>query len=134
MIMGLNEIQYLLPNFDFEWNEAKRYINHNDLNKRILWDRKKWIELSSKGEIIELSKILDLQNVSNINDFDSLNKDKISRFNINLRTGIIELPIVCKFSNGIYELISGNTRIIGLIKNGYNPMVWLFKITASRLV
>jgi hypothetical protein len=55
--------------------------------------------------------------------FNNLEPDKIERFNQAFRSGVIEMPIVIYF-NGGYELLSGNTRMTGLVANGFMPKVW----------
>ena len=41
------------------------------------------------------------------------------------------MPIVMKFPNGEYELIAGNTRLIGSKKYGIDPKVWVFELKAE---
>jgi hypothetical protein len=38
------------------------------------------------------------------------------------------MPIAVKFPDGSYDLVAGNTRIAGLIKNNVDPSIWIVKL------
>ena len=77
------------------------------------------------------SELPNLQNVSDISEFEQLFPEKIKRFLNSLADEKLEMPIVMKFPNGEYELIAGNTRLVGSKKNGIDPKVWVFELNAE---
>lgn len=116
------KISYENPDFDKEWNEALRYREFEKMGK------KKWIEIAKKGYVTNYSSIKDV--LGNVDlDFDSLDKDKRGRFKSNFKKGVIEMPIAVKFSDADYDLVAGNTRTSGLVKNGIDPKIWVVDIS-----
>jgi hypothetical protein len=116
------EISYKKPDFSDEWEEALRYREFEKMGK------KKWIETANKGYETNYSSIKDV--LGNVDlDFDSLEKEKIQRFKSNFKKGVIEMPIAVKFSDTDYDLVAGNTRTSGLIKNGIDPKIWVVDIS-----
>jgi hypothetical protein len=119
---SIGKVKYTEPNFEYEWQEAKRYPEFKELGKE------GWIELAKKGNIIKYSSIKD--NLGNVDlNFDNLEQPKISRFKNALEKGTIEMPIVVKFSENDYDLVSGNTRLSGLQKQGIDPNLWIVDIS-----
>jgi hypothetical protein len=119
---SIGKVKYTEPNFEYEWQEAKRYPEFKELGKE------GWIELAKKGNIIKYSSIKD--NLGNVDlNFDNLEQPKISRFKNALEKGRIEMPIVVKFSENDYDLVSGNTRLSGLQKQGIDPNLWIVDIS-----
>ena len=114
-----------LPNFDFEWDEAKRYPELEKLGKE------KWIELAEQGSGIRYSKIKHVLNNVDL-DFDSLDSDKKERFEESFKLGVIEAPIVLEFNEDEYDLLGGNTRLAGCVKNKINPIVWVVKMNKEE--
>jgi len=113
-----NTIQYRKPNFKKEWMEANRYPEFQEMGKE------KWIELAQQGSITKLSKIKSV--LSNVDlDFDSLEDEKKERFEKAFEKGIIEMPIAVKFEENEYDLVAGNTRVAGLVKNNIDPNIWV---------
>jgi hypothetical protein len=113
-----NTIQYNNPNFSKEWMEAKRYPEFKEMGKA------KWIELAQQGSITKLSKIKSV--LGNVElDFDSLEDEKKERFEKAFEKGIIEMPIAVKFEENEYDLVAGNTRVAGLVKNNIDPNIWV---------
>ena len=132
-MMGLinesDEIEYVSPQFDVEWDEAKRYVDHDNPDKNIGWTKDEWISKSKDGRVVKFSEIEDkIQNTDDPIDFEMLDPDKIVRFTDALSKKKIELPIAVKLPNGSYELIAGNTRLTGLRKHGHDPKLWVFDI------
>jgi hypothetical protein len=120
----MKRILYLKPNFDFEWEEAKRYPELKELG----YD--KWLQLvqnNNKNYIVKFSEIKD--NLGNVDlDFDNLDIKKRIRFFDSFFAGKIELPIVIKFDENDYDLLSGNTRLAGLIKYGFDPCLCIIDL------
>ena len=116
-----NTIKYSKPNFEKEWDEANRYPEFKEMGKE------KWIELAQQGSITKLSKIKSV--LSNVDlDFDSLEDGKKERFERAFERGIVEIPIVVKFGDKEYDLVAGNTRVAGLVKNHIDPSIWVVKL------
>jgi hypothetical protein len=129
IIIESDDIRYTDPNFDVEWGEAERYIQHPNLDKRITWTKYEWLEKVKNGRVVSFSEIEDdLENFSSIEDFEHLVPEKIERFIQSFSNKVIELPIAVKLPNGKYDLIAGNTRLTGLRKNEIDPKIWVFNI------
>jgi hypothetical protein len=129
IIIESDDIRYTDPNFDTEWGEAERYIQHPNPDKRITWTKDEWLEKVKNGRVVSFSEIEDdLENFSSIEDFEHLVPEKIERFIQSFSNKVIELPIAVKLPNGKYDLIAGNTRLTGLRKNEIDPKIWVFNI------
>ena len=129
IIIESDDIRYTDPNFDVEWGEAERYIQHPNPDKRITWTKYEWLEKVKNGRVVSFSEIEDdLENFSSIEDFEHLVPEKIERFIRSFSKKVIELPIAVKLHNGKYDLIAGNTRLTGLRKNEIDPKIWVFNI------
>ncbi len=116
-------MRYIKPNFSKEWMEALRYPDFEDLGYE------DWLDLTSQNFVItNYKKIKDVLNNVNL-DYDSLEQEKKGRFERDFKKGRIEIPIVVKFSEEDYDLLGGNTRLAGLIKNGINPKLWVVDLT-----
>ena len=117
-------ISYIKPNFDFEWEEAIRYPEFEQIGKD------KWLEIVKKGSTIKYSKIKDY--LGNVDlDFENLEEPKKQRFNKAFEQGRIEAPIVVKFDEDSYDLLAGNTRLSGLVKNNIDPTLWVINIPTA---
>jgi hypothetical protein len=116
-----NTIQYSNPNFKKEWMEAKRYPEFQEMGKQ------GWIELAKQGKVIKYSTIKDI--LGNINlDFKDLEEPKKQRFEKAFKSGTIEMPIAVKFADDDYDLVAGNTRVAGLVKNNIDPDIWVVSL------
>jgi hypothetical protein len=116
-------MRYIKPNFSKEWMEALRYPEFEEMGYE------GWIELNSQNFVItNYKKIKDVLNNVNL-DYHSLEQEKKDRFERDFKKGRIEIPIVVKFSEEDYDLLGGNTRLAGLIKNGINPKLWVVDLT-----
>jgi hypothetical protein len=115
-------MKYSKPNFKREWNEAIRYPEFEEMGK------KGWLDIAQNNfEITNYEAIKDV--LGNVNlDFDSLEEDKKERFDVAFEKGVVEIPIVVKFNENDYDLVGGNTRLAGLVKNGINPKLWVVKL------
>lgn len=122
--IGLEEnknISYIKPNFEVEWEEATRYPEFEQVGKE------GWLKIARNGNTIKYSEIKDY--LGNVDlDFKNLEEPKKQRFNKAFEQGRIELPIVVKFDNDSYDLVAGNTRLSGLVKNGIDPTLWVVNI------
>jgi hypothetical protein len=119
----LLNITHLKPNLEEEWMEALRYREFERMGKR------GWMEYASKNyTIISYSKIEDVLNNIDL-DYESLDPDKRDRFEEAFENGEVEVPIAVKFSENDYDLLGGNTRLAGLIKNGINPKLFVVDLT-----
>lgn len=116
-------MKYTKPNFEEEWYEAVRYPEFRRMGKKM------WIYIAKKYYFIEsFSNIEDV--LGNVDlDFDNLEPEKKQRFIENYNEGVIEIPLVVKFNDDDYDLIAGNTRIAGLVKNGHDPKLWVIDLS-----
>jgi hypothetical protein len=123
----ITEIKYTKPNFEYEWNEAKRYPELRKVGKE------GWIELANKGYVTTYSKIKSVLGNVDLN-FDGLEKPKKQRFQSAFENGVIETPIVLRNSywpqegEKEYDLLGGNTRIAGLVNKGVDPNIWVVEL------
>jgi predicted translin family RNA/ssDNA-binding protein len=124
LFLNLNypAIYYKQPNFEFEWDEATRYPEFEQMGKE------GWINLAKNGYITEYSQIKGILGNVDLN-FNTLEADKKERFQQAFETGIIELPIAVKFNENDYDLVAGNTRLAGLIDKGIDPLIWIVDLT-----
>jgi len=122
IILEIKQIQYTKPNFEVEWEEAIRYPEFEDMGKE------KWLEIAKQGKPVAFSKIKNI--LGNVDlDFDGLEEPKKERFKQAFEKGVIEMSIVVKFGDTDYDLVAGNTRLSGLVKNGIDPQLWVVDIS-----
>ena len=116
-------MQYTKPNLNREWNEARRYSFLEKMGK------KAWVEFASKNfQILHYESIKD--QLGNVDlDYENLDKDKKIRFERDFKKGVIEIPIAVKIYEDYYDLVGGNTRLAGLVKNNINPKLWVIDAT-----
>ena len=123
------EVNYSRPQFDVEWEEANRYPYLEKLGKD------GWEKLAKTGRVVRVNK----DNIKQIGNtgadgsesLDDLEPDKVARLKQAIDAGTIEMPIVVKQPDGSYDLVAGNTRLIGLISTHSEAKVWL--VDASKL-
>ncbi len=115
-------MKYVKPDFEEEWNEAIRYPEFRRMGKKMwMYVAKNYYFIESYSNIEDVLGNVDL-------DFDNLEPEKKQRFMENYNEGVIEIPLVVKFSDDDYDLIAGNTRIAGLVKNGHDPKLWVIDL------
>ena len=119
------EIKYTNPNFDAEWEEAVRYPEFNNMGKE------SWIRTAREGQPVSYSSIKDVLGNVDLN-FKGLEEPKKQRFQAAFQKGVIEMPIAVKFSDTDYDLVAGNTRLSGLIKNGFDPKIWIVDLSEMQ--
>ena len=85
--------------------------------------KEQWMEKARIGKPVLYSQIKDILGNVDLN-FDGLEKPKKQRFQAAFQKGSIEMPIAVKFSDNDYDLVAGNTRLSGLVKNGIDPKIW----------
>ena len=126
MTESQNSITYTNPNFDNEWDEAKRYKEFKNIGKD------KWIDLAKKGKVVdydtETVKKIKNTEAGNVKEFDKLHPEKQKRALQQISTGKVELPIVASYSDGWLELVGGNTRLTALMKATGKGKVWQFDV------
>jgi hypothetical protein len=113
-----DKISYLLPNFEYEWEEANRYSEFVEMGEA------RWLEKAAAGYVTHYSKIKEV--LANVDlNFDSLKEPKKERFKKSFQLRTIEMPIAVKFSDTDYNLMAGNTRLSGLVYAGLDPKIWI---------
>jgi hypothetical protein len=120
--VNTSEVRYSIPNFDREWMEAQRYPEFVEMGKQ------GWIDISKKGKPVSFSTIRKVLGNADLS-FINLEEPKKERFKRAFEKGQIEMPIAVKFSDTDYDLVAGNTRLAGLVKNGINPEIWIVDLT-----
>jgi len=117
-----SKVKYILPNFDYEWEEAKRYPEFIEMGKN------NWMKLAKNGNDIFYSDIKNI--IGNIDlNFNDLEQSKKNRFIKSFNSRNVEMPIAVKFSDTDYDLVAGNTRLAGLLKNNIDPKIWIIDIS-----
>jgi hypothetical protein len=88
-----------------------------------------WIEFASNNSnILNYESIKD--QLGNVDlDYENLDEEKKKRFERDFNRGVIEIPIAVKIYDDYYDLVGGNTRVAGLIKNNINPKIWVIDAT-----
>jgi hypothetical protein len=115
-------IRYTHPNFDSEWEEAQRYPEFVEMG------RLEWIKRGKAGYVVNYSQIKDI--LGNVDlDFNGLHPIKKKFVLQYIKDGLVEHPIVVKFSDTDYDLVAGNTRLSGLVKFGHDPKLWVVDIS-----
>lgn len=120
-----HSIKYTQPNFEFEWEEANRYPEFEKMGE------KGWVDVAKKGKPISYSIIKDVLGNVDLN-FKGLEEPKKERFQAAFNKGVIEMPIAVKFKENDYDLVAGNTRLSGLVKNGVDPKIWVVDISSIK--
>ena len=123
------DVAYVEPQFDAEWEEANRYPYIRKLG------REGWRKLAKTGKTITVNNN-NVKKISNTGadgseSLDELEPKKVERFKRAMDAGTIEMPIVIKQPNGSYDLVAGNTRLIGLMNTHGEAKVWL--VDANKL-
>jgi hypothetical protein len=119
-------MRYKKPNFREEWREALRYREFEKMGM------KGWLDVAQNDfKITNYESIEDVLNNVDL-DYDSLDEDKRQRFEEAFENGEVEIPIVVRFGQNKYDLLGGNTRLAGLIKNGINPKLWVVNLAKKR--
>ncbi len=116
------DMTYTNPNFDFEWGEAQRYPEFEEMGKE------EWIRIATEGYRTTYSQIKDHLTNTDL-DFDSLVESKKQNFYRAGNRARIEMPIAVKFSDDSYDLLAGNTRLAGLTQYDINPYIWIVDIS-----
>ena len=122
-------ISMVKPQFDVEWEEANRYPYIEKLGQQ------GWEDFAQNGVEVTINQ----SNIHKIGNtgadgsekLSDLEPDKIARLKKAFRSGTVEMPIVVKQPDGSYDLVAGNTRLIGLITHEGEAKVWL--VDASSL-
>lgn len=118
--MNTSKIKFANPNFDFEWNEAAKIPEFNDMGK------KTWQEFAKTGQKIKFSQISNKTKNQISIQIDPIKKQ---RFEKAYEKGVVEMPIIVKFSEDDYDVLAGKTRINQLQKKNIDADVWLIDIS-----
>lgn len=122
LLENVKDIQYNLPNFENEWEEALRYPEFVDMGKE------GWIKKAGEGYSVNYNQIKKVLGNVDLN-FNSLEKSKKERFLKAFSALKVEMPIAVKFSDSDYDLVAGNTRLAGLVSNGVDPKIWIVDLS-----
>ena len=124
-----NKINFTMPNFNFEWEEANRYEQYRKIGKE------EWIKLAKTGKAVDVDNRManDIENTDAGEEYrddhwDGLVQAKRDRFAKALSSGQIELPIIARYSDGQLELISGNTRLTGMMRELGKAKAWVYDV------
>lgn len=122
LLENVKDIQYKLPNFENEWEEALRYPEFVDMGKE------GWIKKAGEGYSVNYNQIKKVLGNVDLN-FKSLEKSKKERFLKAFSALKVEMPIAVKFSDSDYDLVAGNTRLAGLVSNEVDPKIWIVDLS-----
>ena len=115
------DIKFTQPNFEEEWNEAKRYPD-------LFPNKETWLKAVKLGQIQDVDCSMDIDNTDMCNgDLDDLEPEKVARAMQSLNSGTVELPIIINHG-GKYELIGGNTRLTALATHGLPTKAWVINM------
>ena len=114
-------INFTKPNFEHEWNEAKRY-------PKLFPNKDTWLKVATSGKIQIVDCSMKIKNTDMCDgDLESLSPEKVDRAKKAIKSGTVELPIIIKTAEK-YELLGGNTRITALKNLGYPTKAWVIDI------
>lgn len=123
------KVNYTMPNFNFEWEEANRYEQYRKIGKE------EWIKLAKTGKVVDVDNRTanDIENTDAGEEYrddhwDGLVQAKRDRFTQAISSGQIELPIIARYSDGQLELISGNTRLTGMMRELGRAKAWVYDV------
>ena len=115
------DIKFTQPNFEQEWNEAKRYPD-------LFPDKEAWLKAVKFGQVEDVDCSMSIENTDMCDgDLDDLEPEKVARAMQALKSGVVELPIVVN-NNGRYELVGGNTRLTALATHGLPTKAWVINL------
>lgn len=115
------DITFVKPNFEMEWEEAKRY-------PALFPNKETWLATARVGETQDVDCSMHIQNTDMCDgDLEDLDPEKVKRVLVALNKGVIELPIVLKIKND-YELLGGNTRLTLLDIHGLPTKAWVIPV------
>jgi|10_taG_2_1085330.scaffolds.fasta_scaffold77147_4 hypothetical protein len=114
-----NGIRFHQPNFDYEWEEAKRY-------PKLFPDKQTWLDAVRNGAELDVHCGMKISNTDMCEPAVKLEPEKVKRVAQLVKSGKMELPIVMKYKDN-YELIGGNTRLVALKKAGLPTRAWVFQ-------
>ena len=124
-----SKINFTMPNFDYEWGEANRYPEYRKIGKE------EWIKLAKTGKVVDVDNRManDIENTEageehRYDYWDGLVKAKRDRFTKALSSGQIELPIIARYSDGYLELVAGNTRLTGMMRELGRAKAWVYDV------
>lgn len=111
-------IKFTKPNFEQEWDEAKRY-------PKLFTSKEAWLKIAPSGKIQTVDCSMKIKNTDMCQgDLESLSSEKVARAKKAVQSGTVELPIILKTGDK-YELLGGNTRITALKTLGYPTKAWV---------
>jgi hypothetical protein len=111
----LPPIKFILPDAEYEWDEATRYEEFKSRTKR------EWFNALKKAKLSKWSKLSGVKNYEQ--DIEKIDTDRRQRVQTYINAGFVELPLVGKWKDGRAEVIGGATRIAMLTAFGYDPFV-----------
>lgn len=126
-----NDITFTDPNFQFEWEEATRYKIFEVLGKEF------YLKRAAAGYTVDLSAIRNkLSNASlpsspeeAAGEFNQLTKDRRGRLLKSFQNKTFEKSIAVKLSNQRYDLLAGNTRLVGLAIGNIDHQIWIIDLS-----
>ena len=126
-------VTFTLPDADREFAEISRYPKLKELSKE------EWSNMVITGTVKKLTPA-DLESLGNSTasnwktaeeNFAKLNKKKRDRASVQLRAGVVEMPIVVR-DGDTYDLLGGNTRLTALVKSGIQAQVLVIDISKLK--
>jgi hypothetical protein len=119
-----SKVMYVEPQFDVEWDEAKRYPEFAKLGFE------GWLNLVKKGKAVTIKSAKGINNTdaNEPDSFKSLDQNKQKRAMSQIQSGKVEMPIIAVYPDGWKELIGGNTRLTGMLATQSKATVWVFKV------
>lgn len=122
-----SDLNFRNPNFEFEWEEATRYKIFEVLG------RDEYLRRAKRGYIVKTSDIKGKLSNTDLYDaveqFNNLEEDKRHRFFEALKAGEFERSIAIKLNDDRYDLLAGNTRIVGLEVIGLDQEIWIIDLS-----
>jgi len=114
-------INFVLPNFEYEWGEAKRYPSYFPT-------KEDWLKLAKTGKVEMVNCSMFLSNTDMCTGkVKNLHPAKAKRALLAIQKGTVELPIFIKIGKR-YECLAGNTRLTALHNLRLPTKAWVITI------
>ena len=117
------DINFNNPNFNLQWNNLLRYKEFEKMNKSNSRDY-----ISSNSKIYRFTTVKRFLKNIHVN-FDKLIRTEKQKFESDYSKGNLDMPVVVKFNNNKYELVSGQTNLAGCYNLNINTKIWLIDLT-----
>lgn len=117
------DINFNNPNFDLQW---KNLLNFKEFEKMGKMNSRDYVNSNSK--IYRFTTVKKYLKNIHVN-FDKLKRTEKLKFDSDYKKGNLDMPVVVKFNDNDYKLISGQINLAGCYNLNINTKIWLIDLT-----